>query len=431
MSSFRRALSRGVFAAVAVVVLAIGYLQGRYQRLALSVGPLDVNTVEAVFSALTLAGFFVVSGTLFLYDRRVDRDPAATTDGGSVAAIVPVYHDADVLHRSVESLLAGAYDDLTVWIVPEPDDTESRERASELAAEDDRVEVLVNDKHPGSKAGAINYAVSVTDSDHVAVFDADEVVDPQFLSTAVAKLDDADLVQGRTIPEPTGFVESVAYVESILLNFVAQRFLYFLTDFRLAASRAVVMTREGFRRTEGYHTEMLTEDFEFAHRCYKHDLTVVEQLAAPSKIEAAHSLRDWWGQRKRWMTGYAQASHYLLGDIRPLRELRNPISAIIGAGTVGASLFMLSLVPKFVVLAQVGAWWLIAATLSLLFAITLAVQRQDYRGGLVDSVGWSWLVVPFVFPLYSLVAIKGTIDYLVSWEGEWYSVVKTGATEAD
>jgi cellulose synthase/poly-beta-1,6-N-acetylglucosamine synthase-like glycosyltransferase len=40
----------------------------------------------------------------------------------------------------------------------------------------------------------VNYAAEATDSEYLAVFDADERVDPRFLPAAVARLDDCDVV---------------------------------------------------------------------------------------------------------------------------------------------------------------------------------------------------------------------------------------------
>jgi len=66
----------------------------------------------------------------------------------------------------------------------------------------------------------------------------------------------------------------------------------------------------------------------------------------------------------------------------------------------------------------------LAGGLGGIVAITLAVQIQDYRQGSIDAFGLTWLAIPLLFPLYSLVAIKAIVEYLFTWEGEWYSVSK-------
>jgi cellulose synthase/poly-beta-1,6-N-acetylglucosamine synthase-like glycosyltransferase len=385
---------------------------------------LAVVFLEAEVALLSFATFIALSGLVFLFGsvRTCRIDHAA--DAGRVTAIVPVYRDAGVLDRSVESLLDCGYRNLEVVIVVEPDDRESRARAEELAA-DDRVEVLVNTRAPGSKAGAINHALAETDGPYVAVFDADERVHERFLPAAVGRLRaGTDIVQGRTVPEPTGLIESVAYYESVLLNYVALRPLYALTGFRMAASRAVVCRRGALTAVGGYDERMLTEDFAFAHECYRERLSVTELLSYPSRIDAAHSLRDWWGQRKRWMTGYAQVLHRLLGSVRPVSDYHNPLSAVIGAATVVGSLFMLTLLSKAAVLLVVGSRVGLLAPLAVVAAVSYLIRWHDYRRGLVPRPTWHGLLVPLVLPVYSLAAIKAVFEYLFSWRGEWYRVSK-------
>ncbi|WP_336003190.1 glycosyltransferase [Halorientalis halophila] len=427
MERVRRWLDRLSFLGVSSGVFAWGFLQGNAVlgtvRFEFAFVVLVVVLLQAVISSLMFAGFVGVSGIAFLHALLRRSGPQPVYSGDSVTAIVPVYGDATVLDRSVESLLASEYEDLEVLIVCEEDDRPSIDRAKALSTRD-RVSYLVNTRDPGSKAGAINDAVAATDSEHVAVFDADEEVDPAFVPKAVARLDECDVVQGRTVPQPEGFVEELAYYESVLLSYVSRRLLYVFTDFRMAASRAVVMRRSAIETTGGYDADMLTEDFDFAYRCYKDRLDVEEQLGHPSKIEAAHSLRDWWGQRKRWMTGYAQVLHKLVATVRPIRDVRNLTSAAICTGTVVGSLLLLTVLSKFVVLFLVGMEAMFVFPLLVVIGVTAAVRVHDWRSGAVDRLGWAWLVVPVIVPLYSLTAIKAVVEYCYGWDGDWYSVEK-------
>ncbi|MFB6354695.1 MAG: glycosyltransferase family 2 protein [Halobacteriales archaeon] len=423
----RRWLDRAGFVGVSGSILATSVVQGLGVlsfRAEVFFVAVVVVLLHAVLSSLAFTAFIGLSGLLFaaklLRDRR---SPAVASGGGEVAAIVPVYRDGSALQRSVESLLASTYAELSVHVVCEPDDGPSRRRAEALA-EDDRVEVLVNTSQRGTKAGAVNHAVETTDSEYVAVFDADERVDPRFVGHAVAGLDDHDVVQGRTVPEPAGVIEELAYYESVLLSYVARRPLYLVTGFRMASSRAVVMDRAAFERVGGYDPEMLTEDFEFAYRCYIEHLDVTETLAYPSRIEAAHTLADWWGQRKRWMTGYTQVVNRLVRDIDP-RSYRSVLSVIICAGTVVGSALTLSVVSKFLVLLVIGAeaWFLppVAAVLG----VTLGVRLYDRSTCGIRRPTRHWLVVPLLFPLYGFTTVKAGLEYLLSWDGDWYRVEKS------
>ncbi len=425
-TTLREAAGTASFAVVVAFVIITGYLQGAVSitvAMPAVLGAGSIVILQAVTACFNMAGIFGLStATLFGQIAMADNDSLPTT-GSDVTAIVPVYQDAAVLDRSVESLLESRYENLDILIVAEPGDDASITRAREYT-EHERVGLLVNTRSPGSKAGAINYASEVTDTEYLAVFDADECVDPRFVAAAVAKLDECDIVQGRTIPEPDGLVETVAYYESVILGDLSQRLLTLITDFKTAASRTIVMRRSAFETVDGYDPAMLTEDYAFAFDCYGADLDVTEQLSFASTIDGAHTLADWWGQRKRWMTGYAQVLHSLITDPLAPRGYRTALAPLIAAGSVFGNLFMLSLVSKALVLIANGAAaWLTLPVLAL-SAASLAIRAYDTHAGNLDTVDAGWMLTPLILPVYSLAGIKAAVEYVLTWDGEWYSVVK-------
>jgi cellulose synthase/poly-beta-1,6-N-acetylglucosamine synthase-like glycosyltransferase len=427
-TALRAGTDRLVFGLAVGAITLGGYAQGAIQvavTLPAVLGAASVVVLQAAVACVTLSVMFGVSGLALLAKLRPAETASLPERGPTVTAVVPVYGDAAVLHRSVESLLASRYRDLQVVIVAEPDDDESIARAHALAADTDRVEVVINTTAPGSKAGAVNHAAAVTDSEYFAVFDADERVAPKFVSSAVARLDDGlDVVQGRTVPAPDGLVETVAYYESVVLGDLSRRLTSLLTDFTMAASRTVVMRRAAFETVGGYDPEMLTEDYDFAFACYTAGLAVGEQFAHASTIEAAHTLTDWWGQRKRWMTGYAQVLHRLLGRCRSPSGYRSLVAPAICAGSVFGNLFMLSLVPKAAVLLLEGTPRWLCLPVATLAVTALVVRLHDVTRGRLDDLGVGYLLLPAILPMYSLAGIKAVVEYLLTWDGEWYSVAK-------
>jgi cellulose synthase/poly-beta-1,6-N-acetylglucosamine synthase-like glycosyltransferase len=422
-------VERAGFAVLSVALLAWGWVEGILTMsisLDLSFVAIALGVFKAELDALTFAAFLAVSGFIYFVHRFRAGGERARTDGGTLTAIVPVYEDAGVLRRSVDSLRNSAYEAVEVVVVCEPDDRETREVAQRLA-ELSNVRCLVNDAEPGTKAGAINYALEMTEGEYVGVFDADELVDPAFLPHAVGEFvadPTLDAVQGRTVPEPDGFIESIAYYESVLMSFVVLRIAYLLTGFRMAVSRCIVFRRSSLEELGGYDPDMLTEDFAFTYDAYKERLNVHEMLQYPSRIDAAHTPADWWGQRKRWMTGYTQVLHRELLDIRPLTDHRNLLSLVICFSTVTGSLFLITLISKFVILLLVGSPLVFVTPIAVMLGITGGAHYLDYREGTVSRPGPMLLVVPFIFPAYSLAAVKAMFEYLFSWDGEWYRVTK-------
>jgi hypothetical protein len=424
----RRWLDRACFALATLAVVTLGFVQGRLTvtlpLLALGVGP--VSLLNATVACLSFAATLLVSGGIFVVEvLREERRRPLPDSGPTVAAVVPSYGDASALHRSVESLFASEYADVQVYVVCEPGDEGTLTMARQLA-ERGRVTCLVNDRDPGSKAAAVNYAVERVDAPYVGVFDADERVHPSFVPAAVAGLDDHEAVQGRTFPRPDGPLETVTYYESVVLGYLTPRLVALVTGFDVVASNALVIRRSTYDRVGGYDPGMLTEDFDFAFRCYEADVSVHTSFAYPSEIEGAHTVGDWWGQRKRWMTGYAQVFHHVVGRLSPIDRPRSVVSTVFCAGALLGNFALLSLVPQGVVLVRTGSPVALVATFATVWVVTLAARLLDVRAGVVDRVGVGWFFAPVFLPLYSLAAIKGIVEYPISWQGEWFRVRKEG-----
>ncbi len=419
---FRGRADQIIFSALAAAVI-VGQLFLGFEIITVRLHFVVVSVLQAFLATLSFTGFISLSGLFFL-GQLVDRPRVPRVEASeAVTAIVPVYRDANVLSTSVTSLVASSHP-VDVTVVCEPGDRPSIDEAERLAASFDAVSVLENTRYPGSKAGAINYAVEQTDAAYIGVFDADERVHPAFVEHAAARLEDVEIVQGRTVPRPDGLLESLAYYESVLLSYVGRRLLYAVTGFRMAASRAVLFRRDAFDAVGGYDPAMLTEDYYFGYQCYTAGLSVREQLHFPSTIESAHTVTDWWGQRKRWMRGYMQVLHRLAVDATTPRSYRSLLAVAICGSSVIGGVMLLSLPAKFLVLLGIGAGRLLAVPLGAVIAVAAAVRYLDYRRGTLDGMGLSWLLSPLLFPLYGFAAIKAVVEYTVEGAGEWYQVQK-------
>jgi len=370
--------------------------------------------------ALLVAGVLVVRAVWT--GETVSSD---VTSGPSVTAVVPAYREAETLDRSVGSLLESEYEPLEVLIVTEPEDSETHERARTLTADNDRVGYLVN-ATPGSKAGAINTAVRSAESAYFGVFDADEEIVPEFVSAGVTALQNGDDVfHGRRVPRLTGPVETLAYCERVVIDSVyavAEMF-----GFENCRSGSTMFTQEAFESVGGFD-DRLTEDTDFALKCNTAGLSVTQDRSYTNTMEAPHTLSDFWGQRKRWRMGQMQVFHT---RIRRLLFDRTDLSAVLSGGGVAASI-VLGVIP-LVMLAQVG-FLLSVGVLSAFVAPAICVTGtvalvwlKDVREGRVGLLSWTLVLAPLVYPGLGLLTVRSIFEYVLTWDGEWYQVTKTGA----
>lgn len=388
-----------------------------------------LSLVLFVLDARVLLGLAVailwLSFVLYLYSLR-SEDPSRLRHGGrAVDALVPAYGDAAVLHRSVEALVAAEYEDLTVTVVTEPDDEASRERATELAEEHADVRHLVNDDHPGSKAGALNAAIAASEADVIGMFDADQEPHPRLVPHAVAALEESAIARVRSLPDPSGGVlESLAYYEYLLLYFLPQKLVRSLLGLAFAGTRSVLVERSVFEEVGTFPEGHLAEDLEFTHRCHQAGVPIRELLYYPTFEEPAHALRDWWGQRVRWMSGQIAVGH---GHARRWRNLLDPDylgSLLTLVGTLVAGVLLATTVPKLA-LAATRHPLAVGAGLGGVYAVALATRIVDDRTADLDGVDLAWLFLPVALTVFGLVIVRVIVTYAVGREAEWYSVEKT------
>jgi len=420
----------GLFAALVASLLFLGFVQGLgFSSVAVTVFGVAFGLVwmDAAAAALFFSAFLVVSAAARIPDI-CGSGGGWELNGPEVAAVVPVYRDEEVLSRCVRSLVESNYRNLEVLIVAEKRDMGSVQQARLLSSENENVRFALNTSNPGSKAGAVNHGVEQTDSPLVAVFDADQVVPPDFLPRAVAEVSECDVVQGRTVPQLSGLVESFSYYESLV--FWLGSAVFNRLGFRMALSRSTVMHRSVFENMDGYSSDTVTEDVDFGHRCIRSGVEVGRVRQPACFMEAPHTVRDLWRQKRRWVKGSLQVFvKNLRALVRNPSEHRRLISIAFLGGAVLGNAFIITMVPKILLLVLFGDWAAGLVPFLAVSAVSLVYRSVDAVRGVVDGVGAAWILSPFVYLLYGFLSAKAFTEFLTTWSGQWHRVSEKGILE--
>lgn len=384
----------------------------------------DIVVADAVTSTLYFTAIVSITGLIMLRGAlKKKEDWRSTYQGEKAKAIIPVYRDAEVMHQSIETLAESNYSNLETLIVYEPDDKETKTRAEDLEREYENVEAMENG-NPGSKAKAINYAVENTEAEHYAIFDSDEEISPDFIPAAVSYLeeDGYDIFQGRRIPKPEDLVEAFCYCERALFHTTYSLARY--TGFKSPRSSSTVMKKSSWKEVGGY-SDMLTEDLDFPHKCYRAGLKVKQAYNYTNMMEAPHSFKDFWGQRKRWNIGQVQIAHKTLsGGFGNNLSIRGAISTFRSVFGIILAILLLPLVAKFILLLVFGFEAVYIPPLLALTLIPAFLSLIDSRDQEVQPLYFKALLSPFVIIVSGALMLKSVFEYVFSWNGEWYHVDK-------
>lgn len=377
-------------------------------------------TTSWIPSIVVLAFLFLFTGSLLYYGRKHEHE--LEQDGKPFTVIIPAYDDANVIEKSVKSLVASNYEDFEVRIVCEYGDLPTIRKAEVLSSCYDNVIAQINTTHPGSKAGALNHAIETTDTPYYAFFDADQTIHEDFLARASAVLETEDIFQGRCIPQPDGLIESLGYYEVFYIVNGPKIIYQALSGKYVPRSKAIALTDEAFETVGGFNESVLTEDIDFGTRCVEEDLSIVaDHFSAPTLEEAPHTLRDWWGHRKRWLTGFLQVTRSNTKEATTGRQI-GPAIALLTA-LIFSFLALIMLGQTFGVLAH-GEPRAILVTLGMFSIVSIVIRGYDRRTGTIDSLGIGWLPSGLFFPLIGAATCKVIVERINGKEEDWYSIEK-------
>lgn len=297
------------------------------------------------YNLVPLVNFFLQrqfgSGSTSIYlDLAESREDTLDTFP-TIDVLLPAYQEGSVIEQSIQSIRAADYpqEKVTVNILLEPGDTDTRTSLEALRDQYTFTETIVPENYPGNpnKPRALNYGFERTDGDIVGIIDAEDIVSPdlfQQVSTAIMATD-ADYVQGilDMINEGDGWrnlvfrgeysyryrVQLPAYYHAnypIALggttNFFDREVLNKISQIRTSRypspwtqAEQVWLLVQGFRGMRPWDPDNVTEDFELGLLLWDSDFKC-QLLNVVTHEESPLTLGRWIKQRTRWQKGKSQ-----------------------------------------------------------------------------------------------------------------------------
>ena len=253
--------------------------------------------------------------------RGPQRSPRADPGADAVPTVtiqVPLYNERTAAARAIEAAAHQDYpaERLDIQVLDDSTDETTAivaELVERLRSEGVRIEHVRRDHRRGYKAGALAEGLDRSESELVALFDADFTPDPGFLRRLVLEDRIFDEPEVAFVQARWGFEESTSSLLTLAQSVLLDRHFYIEKPTREFSGRVTTFNGSGgiWRRAAidaagGWMDDTLTEDLDLSYRCallgwrgrYVRDVSVPSEL--PSHM------RSFKVQQRRWSRGSAQ-----------------------------------------------------------------------------------------------------------------------------
>ncbi|MCI8654946.1 MAG: glycosyltransferase family 2 protein [Clostridia bacterium] len=331
---------------------------------------------EALVWIVTIFWLYQIVVSLCSLVKLKDK-PYKENKNHKFMAIIPAHNEQEVIGNLIESLKKQNYDKnlYDIYVIADNCTDNTAKIAEEMGA-------IVYKRFSSTnktKGAALNWFLKQkikenTDYDAFFVFDADNIVDENFVVNMNKKLcQGEDVVQGyRDIKNPTDNWISAGYA---LFYWTLHRF-YHLARYNIGLSPLLngtgFMVKFDVIKPDGWNTETLTEDIEFS----------LKRIIAGKKLgwatdaivydEQPTEFKQSWSQRSRWTVGHIQCvKKYTIDLVKAVKEHKTLMN-------FDGLLYILGSIPMFILTLVLVVTNFIMYALSGITGVELAINILRY-----------------------------------------------------
>jgi len=287
----------------------------------------DIFIIAAILITAYTCNFYYLA---FIATRRNEKYSIIPTHEPSITIQLPIYNEKYVAARLVNAVCAFDYPKEKMKIMVLDDSNDDTVEILENLVNDYKsqgflIEHIRRGTRKGYKAGALKHAMKTTDSDLVAIFDADFIPPTWFLKRAIPHFTKSNigLIQCRWGHINENY-SAITQAQALSLDF------HFLIEQKAKSNSHLFMNfngtagiwrRECIEDAGGWHTATLVEDLDLSYRAqmkgwkclFLPDIVIDAEL--PVQMNAAKR------QQFRWAKGSIQCAIKLLANIAIKRKI--------------------------------------------------------------------------------------------------------------
>ncbi|MFB1006025.1 MAG: glycosyltransferase [Nitrosopumilus sp.] len=291
---------------------------------------------QLVFDLFIICAMLITAYTcnfyylVFLANKRNHILPTVDLGTPSVTIQLPIYNEKYVAKRLVDAVCNLDYpkDQMNIMVLDDSDDdtVDLLEKTVQYyKTQGFQIEHIRRGTRKGYKAGALKHAMQITDSEFVAIFDADFIPPTWFLKRAIPHFSKPSigLIQCRWGHVNENY-STITQVQALSIDFhmlIEQKAKSDSHLFMNFNGTAGIWKRDCIEDAGGWHTATLVEDLDLSYRAqlkgwkcvFLPDIVVDAEL--PAQMNAAKR------QQFRWAKGSIQCATKLLLDITVQRKM--------------------------------------------------------------------------------------------------------------
>ena len=227
-----------------------------------------------------------------------------------VTIAIPVWNEEKTVIGTLKSLIGLDYDrnKLQIIVVNDGSTDKTKNVVEDFLNENKGLKhiKLINQKNKG-KAGALNTALKITNSEYFAVFDADSIANSKALKLMLPYFDSDKIgavITPIKVADPKTVIEKIQRIEYIFSSFV-RKLMSNIGTLHTTHGVLSIFRTDVLKKLGGFdENKNMTEDYEIAMRLRKNHYQIVLCEENINYTKVPDNLKSLWFQRVRWFRGF-------------------------------------------------------------------------------------------------------------------------------
>ena len=267
---------------------------------------------ESGYRAIILWGLTLVFWSTLLmiplavYSKHKEDQLPTTPNTPLVSIIIPAYNEEKVIANTITSTIELNYPNKDIIVV----DDGSKDNTLQIAKEFQNKGVKVLHKTNGGKASALNFALTFTKGEIIAVLDADTLASRNSLKEIVKVFENekniAAVAGNIKVRNKENWITKCQALEYVAGIQIARRAFDLFGAITIVPGALGSFKKSVLTETGAYDKETIVEDFDTTIKILKSGMVVRGTTKSIAYTEAPNTLKDFYNQRKRWYRGNLQ-----------------------------------------------------------------------------------------------------------------------------